>query len=183
MYKLLLLSCSFLVLLGPISKPTTKKSSALNINSNTPQSGVNIGDQAPNFSARTPQGKELSLENVLAKKGKYTLIEFWASWCPFCQREMPKVVEVYKKYHKQGLNIIGVSIDSNKDEWVKKGIRKFGMRWDQVSNLNKWNDPIVKKYGVHSIPANFLLDNNGKVIAKDLKGDALKTKMKTLFEE
>ncbi len=146
-----------------------------------PPKGVEVGDVAPIFTAKNPEGKEISLQDILDKKGKYTLVEFWASWCPNCHEEMPNVVEVYEEYHDKGLNMIGVSIDNDEAEW-KYAIKDFGMNWEQVSNLNHWQDEIVRAYGVTSIPYSFLLDENGKVIAKKLKGEELKQKIKELLD-
>lgn len=142
--------------------------------------GISIGDIAPDFSAKTPGGKELSLQEVMDKKEKYTLIEFWASWCPFCKAEMPNVVKVYKKYHDKGLNILNVSIDGERSEWME-AIKEIGMNWDQISNLNRWDDPIVRLYHVTSVPTNYLLDENGKVIGIKLKGKDLENKMEELL--
>src|SRR5699024_6320736 len=122
--------------------------------------GLLIGDRAPDFSGETPAGKEFSLADALAEDGKYILVEFWASWCPYCRDEMPNVVKVYKKYHPKGFNILSVSLDTDKTEWVN-GIQHFGMDWKQVSHLKSWDDPIVKLYDVHSIPSNFLLNEKG----------------------
>jgi len=146
-----------------------------------PPKGVEVGDEAPIFKAKNPEGKEISLQDILDKDGKYTLIEFWASWCPNCHEEMPNVVEIYKDYHHKGLNIIGVSIDNDEKEW-KYAIEDFGMEWEQVSNLNHWQDQIVREYGVTSIPYTFLLDENGKVIAKKLKGEELREKIEELLD-
>lgn len=142
--------------------------------------GISIGDVAFNFSAKTPEGEELSLQDVMNKDGKYTLIEFWASWCSYCRAEMPNVVEVYKKYHEKGLNILSVSLDKEKSEWMD-AIKKFGMNWDHVSILNGWDDPAVRLYQVSSIPTNYLLDEDGKVIEIKLKGAELEKKMQELL--
>ncbi|MDQ7917792.1 TlpA disulfide reductase family protein [Mesonia sp. MT50] len=142
--------------------------------------GISIGDIAFNFSAKTPEGEELSLQDVMNKDGKYTLIEFWASWCSYCRAEMPNVVEVYKKYHEKGLNILSVSLDKEKSEWMD-AIKKFGMNWDHVSILNGWDDPAVRLYQVSSIPMNYLLDEDGKVIEVKLKGADLEKKMQELL--
>lgn len=140
---------------------------------------VAVGDKAPSFSAKTPEGKELALEDAL---GKYTLVDFWASWCKPCRIENPNVVRVYKKYHDKGLNILGVSLDKkqSRSRWLK-AIKDDGLVWQQISNLQYWNGPIVKRYGVRSIPANFLLDENGKIIARDLRGASLDRKMEELL--
>jgi len=140
---------------------------------------ADIGGNAPNFSAPTPDGDMLSLNDVL---GKYTIIDFWASWCRPCRRENPNVVKVYNKYHDKGLNIIGVSLDKEgqKDRWVK-AIEDDKLTWHHVSNLKFWSDPIAKSYNVRSIPATFLLDENGNIIAKNLRGNALETKIASLL--
>lgn len=139
------------------------------------------GEIVPEFSARNPNGEVVSLEDVLKQEGSYTLIEFWASWCPNCQEEMPHLVEVYQEFKDKGLKIIGVSIDREKSEWEKM-IEDYQMNWTQVSNLNHWQDPIIQKYGVNSIPTNFLVDNEGKVIAVKLDHIALKSKLEELLK-
>ena len=141
---------------------------------------TNIGGKAPNFSAMTPEGKELALNDVL---GKYTIIDFWASWCKPCRRENPNVVDVYEKYHDKGLNIISVSLDrqGQKSRWVQ-AIEDDNMDWYHVSNLQFWNDPIAKNYNVRSIPATFLLDENGVIIDKNLRGPALGRRIGELLD-
>ncbi len=143
---------------------------------------VKVGDQAPNFSAPTPDGDELSLNDVLAKNGKVTVIEFWASWCPYCQAEMPNVSRIYKKYHDQGLEILSVSIDVKRKEWLK-GIKKYDMNWSHVSNLQEWEDPIIEQYGVNSIPSNYILDEHGIVVAMDLNDKELEKKIGEMLGE
>lgn len=140
---------------------------------------ASIGNKAPAFSAKTPDGEELSLEDTL---GKYTIIDFWASWCRPCRMENPNVVNVYNKYHDKGLNIISVSLDrkGQEDRW-KKAIKDDKMDWYHVSNLQFWQDPIPRSYGVRAIPATFLLDENGVIIAKNLRGPALGAKMEELL--
>ncbi|MEY8849270.1 redoxin domain-containing protein [Psychroserpens sp. XS_ASV72] len=138
-----------------------------------------IGKVAPNFSAPTPEGKTLSLNEV---KGKLTLIDFWASWCKPCRRENPNVVKVYNKYHDKGLEIISVSLDGTrtqrepKQAWIK-AIEDDKLTWSHVSNLNYFDDPVAKMYNITSIPATFLLDENGTIVAKNLRGDALEQKV------
>ena len=145
------------------------------------KSKVSIGSKAPDFSAPTPDGKMLSLKDVL---GKVTIIDFWASWCRPCRGENPYVVEIYKKYHPQGLNIISVSLDrpGNKEAWVK-AIEQDHLDWYHVSNLKYWQDPIAREYNVRSIPATFVLDKNGVIRAKNLRRDRLEAKVKELLEE
>ena len=139
-----------------------------------------VGGQAPSFSAMTPEGEKLSLKDAM---GTYTIIDFWASWCRPCRIENPNVVRVYNKYHDKGLNIISVSLDKagQKDRWIK-AIEKDKMDWFHVSNLQFWQDPIAKLYGVRSIPATFLLDKNGVIIAKNLRGKALENKVASLLD-
>ncbi|WP_456441271.1 redoxin domain-containing protein [Psychroserpens sp.] len=138
-----------------------------------------IGRIAPPFTAPTPDGKQLALNDV---KGKLTLIDFWASWCKPCRRENPNVVKVYNKYHSKGLEIISVSLDGSRNQkdpkaaWMK-AIEDDKLTWSHVSNLNYFNDPVAKAYNIRSIPATFLLDKDGKIVAKNLRGDALEKKV------
>lgn len=136
-----------------------------------------IGSIAPDFSAPAPDGKPLSLN---ASLGKVTIIDFWASWCKPCREENPNVVALYNELHAKGLNIIGVSLDKDAAAW-KAAIAKDKLTWNQISNLKFWEDPIAATYGVQSIPATFILDATGKIVAKDLRGDALKAKVNELL--
>lgn len=138
-------------------------------------SAAEVGKQAPEFSAPNPDGKIVSLKESL---GKVTIIDFWASWCGPCRKENPNVVALYDEFHDKGLNIIGVSLDKEGDEvkW-KDAITADKLTWPQVSNLQYWNEPIAKKYNVKSIPATFILDASGKIVAKDLRGEELKAKV------
>ncbi len=138
---------------------------------------TSIGNKAPEFSAKNPEGKEIALNSVL---GKVTLIDFWAAWCKPCRAENPNVLAVYKKYHDKGLNIIGVSLDKNEKDW-KKAIADDKLEWNQVSNLAYFNDEIAKLYNVDAIPAAFLLDENGIIVAKNLRGNALEEKVAELL--
>lgn len=140
---------------------------------------VDVGSKAPDFSAPTPEGKELALNDVL---GKLTLVDFWASWCKPCRVENPNIVRVYEKYHEKGFNILGVSLDrpGQKEKW-EAAIAEDKLTWDQVSNLKFWEDPIVQQYGIRAIPAAFLLDENGVIIAKDLRGKALENKVSEIL--
>jgi thiol-disulfide isomerase/thioredoxin len=138
-----------------------------------------VGGLAPNFSAPSPDGKIISLQETL---GKYTIIDFWASWCRPCRMENPNVVNVYNKYHDKGLNIISVSLDKagQADRW-KQAIKDDKMDWYHVSNLKFWQEPIARQYGVRSIPATFLLDEEGRIIDKNLRGPALEAKIASLL--
>ncbi len=142
-------------------------------------SDVSVGNVAPDFTGFTPEGKPLALKDI---KAKVTIIDFWASWCGPCRRENPNVVRMYDKYHGKGLEIIGVSLDKNgqKDRWIK-AIEKDGLTWPQVSNLKGWNEPIAVQYGVRSIPATFILDESGKIVATKLRGQQLEDKVAELL--
>ena len=142
------------------------------------QQKVAVGQKAPDFSATTPDGKTESLHKNL---GKATVIDFWASWCGPCRQENPNVVALYNKYKAQGLKIIGVSLDKDKDKWIE-AIAKDKLDWLQISNLKYWEDPIAKDYAVEAIPATFILDANGTIVAKDLKGAALDAKIAELLK-
>jgi len=142
--------------------------------------GVKIGDAAPDFVAPGVDGKPVSLKQSM---GKVTIVDFWASWCGPCRKENPNMVALYNEFHAKGLNMIGVSLDKEGDgaKW-KEAIAKDKLGWVQVSNLKFWEDPIARQYGVTGIPATFILDANGKVVARDLRGDALKAKVAELLK-
>jgi peroxiredoxin len=144
------------------------------------QENLNIGKVAPNFSAPSPEGKIIALNNI---KGKATIIDFWASWCKPCRRENPNVVRVYEKYHDKGLEIISVSLDKDgqKERWLK-AIKDDNMNWHHVSNLKFWNEPVARLYNINSIPATFILDKDGVIVAKKLRGDALEQKIAELLD-
>ncbi len=114
--------------------------------------------------------------------GKITIVDFWASWCAPCRAEMPNVVAIYKEFHDKGLNIVGVSLDKDAAKW-KEAIAKDKLTWTHVSHLKFWDEPIAAQYQVQSIPATFILDASGKVVAKDLKGDELRAKIKELLDK
>jgi peroxiredoxin len=139
------------------------------------QNNTKIGSLAPDFSGPNPEGKTISLKESM---GKLTIVDFWASWCAPCRQENPNVVALYKEFHDKGLNIVGVSLDREGEaaKW-KEAIAKDGLTWTQISNLKFWDDPIAQKYNVKSIPATFLIDASGKIIATDLRGAALRAKV------
>lgn len=161
-----------------VGKNIKKQLDAINGAKNkTETKNVSLGSVAPDFSASSPDGKVISLKQSL---GKVTIIDFWASWCGPCRKENPSVVALYNEFHSKGLNIIGVSLDKNAEEW-KAAIAKDKLTWNQVSNLKFWDEPIAKQYGVEQIPTTYLLDNEGRIIAKDLRGEELKAKVISLL--
>ena len=141
---------------------------------------MTIGKIVPNFSAPNPQGELIELNKI---KGKVTIIDFWASWCKPCRVENPNLVKLYNEYHPKGLEIISVSLDreAQKDFWIK-AIEKDQLNWYNISNLKFWQEPIAKLYGVNSIPATFIIDENGILIAKKLRGAQLDQKIKELLD-
>jgi peroxiredoxin len=139
---------------------------------------VKVGDAAPQFSAPAPDGKAVSLKQSM---GKVTIVDFWAKWCGPCRAENPNMVALYKEFHAKGLNIVGVSLDDNAADW-KKAIADDKLTWTHVSNLKKWDEPIALQYGVKSIPATFVLDASGKVVASNLRGAELKAKVAELLK-
>ena len=146
---------------------------------------VSIGKIAPEFKAKNPDGEIVSLSDV---KGKYTLIDFWAAWCGPCRKENPNLLEAYNNFNSKGFNIISISLDGRrgktegKKAWID-AIDKDGIgAWYHISNLDYFKCEIAKTYGVTSIPSSFLIDENGKIIAKNLRGKSLQNKLKQLFE-
>lgn len=139
---------------------------------------VAIGQKAPDFTLNDPEGKPVSLVSKIGSK--LLLVDFWAGWCGPCRRENPNVVKIYGEFHKKGFDVFGVSLDQNRDEWVK-AIADDKLAWTQVSDLQYWNSAAAKLYAVNAIPANFLLDQNGVIIAKNLRSEELTTKVKELL--
>ncbi len=139
-----------------------------------------VGQQAPDFSAPNPEGNTISLKESM---GKVTIIDFWASWCGPCRIENPNMVALYDEFHSKGLNVIGVSLDraEKKDEWIE-AIATDKLAWPQVSNLMFWQDPIARKYNVKAIPATFILDEKGVIVAKNLKGEELRNKVAEMLK-
>ena len=136
-----------------------------------------IGAISAAFEAPNQFGEILSLESM---KGKVTIIDFWASWCRPCRIENPNLVRLYKRMHDKGLEIISVSLDKSKASWIQ-GIEDDGLIWNHVSNLKYWKEPVALLYGVSAIPKAFILDENGVIVAKDLRGAQLDAKIEELL--
>ena len=146
---------------------------------NVPSNPTAIGEVAPAFEGPTPTGELVSLASL---KGKVTIIDFWASWCRPCRIENPNLVRLYKRMHDKGLEIVGVSLDKNQSSWAR-AIEDDGLSWNHVSNLKYWQDPIALLYGVRSIPAAFVLNKEGVIVAKNLRGAQLDAKIEELLSE
>jgi thiol-disulfide isomerase/thioredoxin len=123
---------------------------------------VQIGDVAPDFNAPSANG---SVKTLYSSLGNFTIVDFWSSWCGPCRVESPQLVELYNTYKDKGLKIVGVSLDQNKENWLK-AIENDNLAWVHVSNLKRWDDPIAAQYGVKSIPQLFLLDQKGTVLVR-----------------
>ncbi len=135
------------------------------------------GSKAPEIDLPSPDGTNIKLSSL---RGKIVLIDFWASWCGPCRRENPNVVRLYQKYHDQGFEVYGVSLDKDRQKWLQ-AIKDDKLIWTQVSDLKYWSSDAAKLYGVKSIPSTFLIDKEGKIIAKNLRGSALDKKLEELF--
>lgn len=137
------------------------------------------GVEAPEFSQTDVDGKIVKLSDY---RGKYVLVDFWASWCAPCRRENPNLIKAYDQYHAKGFEILGVSLDkpADREKWLK-AIADDKLIWKQVSDLKGWENAAAKLYEVTAIPMNFLIDPDGKIIAKELRGQVLSDKLKSLF--
>ena len=139
---------------------------------------LSIGEMAPDIELADPDGKPLKLSSF---RGKVVLIDFWASWCGPCRKEMPNVVKAYAKYKNKGFEIFGVSLDKDKANWVE-AIKTDGITWSQVSDLQQWNSSVVNLYAIQGIPYTVLLDKEGKILAKNLRGDELDKKLAEILK-
>jgi len=136
-----------------------------------------IGATAMDFTQNNTTGKPVKLSDY---RGKYVLLDFWASWCGPCRAENPNVLDNYEKYHSKGLEILAVSLDDKKDAWLK-AIKDDGLEWAHVSDLKGWKNEVAKKYNINAVPSNFLIDKEGKIVAVDLRGEELTQKLGEIF--
>ncbi|PUZ25098.1 hypothetical protein DCC81_12375 [Chitinophaga parva] len=136
-----------------------------------------IGQQALGFTQKDTTGKTVSLA---AFKGKYVLVDFWASWCGPCRAENPNVVKAYNTYKDKNFTILSISLDDDKEKW-EEAITKDGLSWTHVSDLKGWKNAVAEQYGIRAIPQNLLLDPHGKIIGKNLRGDALDKKLEEIL--
>ena len=140
---------------------------------------VAVGQPFLDFTLNDPEGNPVPLSSVVGEN--YVLIDFWAAWCQPCRAENPNIVEAYNEYHDQGFDVFGVSLDRDMESW-KKAIEEDELSWTQVSDLQSWNSAAGKLYGVRSIPHNLLLDPNGIIIEKNLRGEDLQVKLAEIFK-
>ncbi len=133
------------------------------------QAGLSEGSVFPDFNVKDLDGKPLS---VSGEKGKVVMLDFWATWCPPCRAELPNVIATYEKHHAQGFEIIGISLDQDRDK-LTSFIKEKGMAWPQYFDGQGWQNKLAMRYGVQSIPMTYLLDKDGKIIGSELRGEEL----------
>ena len=140
---------------------------------------IEVGEIAPDFTAPSIDGPDITLSNELLKN-KVTLLDFWAAWCRPCRVENPNLVRLHKKYKNAGFDIIGVSLDRTREQW-EQAVIDDNLPWTQVSNLNFWNDPVARRYSIRAIPQSYLLDKDGLVMGKNLRGQELEDRILALL--
>ncbi len=148
------------------------------VQANAPNTAIAVGQMAPEIALQDVSGKIQTLSSL---KGKYVLVDFWASWCGPCRAENPNVVNAFEKYKNKNFTILGVSLDDNKANWME-AIKADKLNWLQISDLKKWESVAVSAYQIDGIPFNVLLDPEGKIVATDLRGEALQNTLSTLLK-
>ena len=137
-----------------------------------------IGTVIPDFEQNDVNGNPV---NIKSFRGKYVLVDFWASWCGPCRGENPNVVSAFKKYSSKNFTVLGVSLDKTKDPWLQ-AIANDGLTWTHVSDLKGWTNAVAQKFGINSIPQNFLIDPNGVIIGRNLRGPDLESKLESVLK-
>jgi peroxiredoxin len=186
MKKLIILNIAAMLLFACQSKsnantPQESTEQETTVAADTPAEGTEVGNKYIDFKLPGIQGNNVAVSDYVAKN-KYTLVDFWASWCPPCRAEMPTIVKAYADFHSQGFEVVGVSLDNNRDSWVIS-IEQLGMTWPQMSDLKGWECAGAKLYNIQSIPANILVDQQGIIVAKDLRGEELLQKVAELLNQ
>ncbi|WP_211318379.1 TlpA disulfide reductase family protein [Algoriphagus chordae] len=139
---------------------------------------LSMGQVAPEIELPNPAGETVKLSDL---RGKYVMIDFWAAWCKPCREENPNVVKLYNEYKDKGFEVFGVSLDRTKEAWVD-AIAEDGLEWTQVSDLQYFNSAAAELYQINAIPATYLIDPDGKIIGKDLRGPSLRVKLEEIFD-